>query len=1223
MPMTVICPACGKLNRVHDNAAVGETILCLGCGGRVRIEADELPTPTGTTPSAHAESVPVADSTPVEHDDDDDDDDDATEVQFSATGESSFAGASAPPQRHARTSAAKRPSRGMRVAVVTGAVCLLLGGLIGVMAGHLGWFDRGNVVGPEEMAELSRMKGEAEQLALDGKLEAAHAKYRELEQRLVGRKIKDSLFWDILERTKIDKDRIYTILLDKAQSQYPPDKVMPTPGPGKAIRKDDPWYYRVANQPYVPSSGPTAGATSTGPAPANAPGERVAAAPESPQPAPEPSAAPAPSTVPEPATAPPASEPENAAAAGASPPEQAGVAEATPPAAASQQVASTTTQPTTNPVASSAAEAPVPARWVTANEVTDDDIGFALKRGVEFLLANIKDDQIIPMDDISGAGYYGRNALVVYALLEAGGATNDPRLKPKGEFMGRLIDKMKSHRLERGPGPLGPPVTYARSLRATALAFANRPQDRDTLRADADWLIRAAVGGAYTYDDRFGSLSGMLDPDLIGGEWGSQGENCHGLHDREHPWIELGGSGPTRFNGPVKPSQPPKPGQPPTQGPAGATPPTQGARGPSAPQGMGMPRFRQPGPPPPPVPPPPSPGDFGSMIWDNSNSQYGLLGVWAASEVGVEVPRKYWEAVQHHWESCQLKSGEWGYRANDTTGRLAMTAGGIASLSVTYDWLVAPVTHGDVGRDPMTASLAAAMKWLENADHGVQTPHSQTVSFGYDLFAIERVGLATGFKYLGSHDWYRELAAKSLAWQSPDGSWSIYPKASDNLVETAYHILFLSHGRHPLLMNKLRFERGQGETIAGKPMPAYWANRPRDVANLARFTSRELERGFNWQVVDLNREWHDWLDCPVLFIASHNPPGLTDADYAKLRQFCEAGGIIFTHADGGSKSFTKWAVEELAHKVFPEYPPNILPQDHWIYSLNWEMRKPRPQLWGVTNGSRLLIVHSPTDLNAAWQQRDDRGRQDLFRLGTHVFFYAAGKLDFHNRIDSPYVPPAPEGKQPAIPVARVKYDGGDWDPEPGAWRRFANLYQWEMDTSIPVKALAFEELDAKKTPCAHLTGIRPVEFSDAQAKALNRYVAAGGIILVDPCGGSKEFDASVRALLVKAFPKGVRKNVPPTDPLFQTADGSAPFKLRLRPWDVDKLKMSAPPPLEYIAVNEGVVIISHVDITTGLLGTNTLTVVGYDPSIAQAVVWNMLGWTQAQRAARGDVKLVQ
>src|SRR5690606_24710054 len=116
------------------------------------------------------------------------------------------------------------------------------------------------------------------------------------------------------------------------------------------------------------------------------------------------------------------------------------------------------------------------------------------------------------------------------------------------------------------------------------------------------------------------------------------------------------------------------------------------------------------------------------------------------------------------------------------------------------------------------------------------------------------------------------LAARSVATQFPNGAWGYDDGRSDGLIETSYQLLFLSHGRHPIFMNKLRFERGVGEKLAGGPVPGYWSNRPRDVANLTRYASRELERSFNWQVVDLGREWHDWLDCPVLYIASHQPP---------------------------------------------------------------------------------------------------------------------------------------------------------------------------------------------------------------------------------------------------------------------------------------------------------------------------------------------------------------
>src|SRR5438105_2031760 len=73
--------------------------------------------------------------------------------------------------------------------------------------------------------------------------------------------------------------------------------------------------------------------------------------------------------------------------------------------------------------------------------------------------------------------------------------------------------------------------------------------------------------------------------------------------------------------------------------------------------------------------------------WDNSNSQYGLMGVWACAESGIEIPDWYWKDVEKHWTAWQLKDGQWAYKKTDRTGSLAMTAAGIASLFVTADWL--------------------------------------------------------------------------------------------------------------------------------------------------------------------------------------------------------------------------------------------------------------------------------------------------------------------------------------------------------------------------------------------------------------------------------------------------------------------------------------------------------------------------------------------------------
>ncbi len=69
--------------------------------------------------------------------------------------------------------------------------------------------------------------------------------------------------------------------------------------------------------------------------------------------------------------------------------------------------------------------------------------------------------------------------------------------------------------------------------------------------------------------------------------------------------------------------------------------------------------------------------------WDNSNSQYGVLGVWAAAQAGLEIDARYWHAVRRHWESCQNPDGGWGYKKSASTA--AMVTGGVASLYVAYD----------------------------------------------------------------------------------------------------------------------------------------------------------------------------------------------------------------------------------------------------------------------------------------------------------------------------------------------------------------------------------------------------------------------------------------------------------------------------------------------------------------------------------------------------------
>ncbi len=196
-------------------------------------------------------------------------------------------------------------------------------------------------------------------------------------------------------------------------------------------------------------------------------------------------------------------------------------------------------------------------------------------------------------------------------------------------------------------------MTYARALRATALALYDRPQDHHVIKEDVDWLLRSQEHGAFTYNDEF-------------------------------------------------------------------------------------------------------PHDTPFAFWDNSNSQYGLLGVWSGAEVGIQVPPQFWRDVRKHWTTYQQKDGEWCYRADVTDPSRSMTLAGIASLFVAQDYLDAEDYGDQVGRPPFSPALEKALKWLEDGDNSViALPPSSDFYTYYALYGLERTGLASGFKYYGSHDWYR------------------------------------------------------------------------------------------------------------------------------------------------------------------------------------------------------------------------------------------------------------------------------------------------------------------------------------------------------------------------------------------------------------------------------------------------------------------------------------
>ena len=145
---------------------------------------------------------------------------------------------------------------------------------------------------------------------------------------------------------------------------------------------------------------------------------------------------------------------------------------------------------------------------------------------------------------------------------------------------------------------------------------------------------------------------------------------------------------------------------------------------------------------------------------------------------------------------------------------------------------------------------------------------------------------------------------------------------------------------------------------------------------------------------------------------------------------------------------------------------------------------------------------------------------------------------------------------------------------------------------------------------AHLTGTSPYAPGAAETKALREYVDAGGIVLIDVAGGAWQFHESVlKNVLPLPFPDAKLQPLPATHPLLAGDKGvpGDPSALTLRPYARQRLGTAAAP-LQMLQSGKGQIIFSTLDLTSGLLGTHTWGILGYEPDDAQAFVQRVLLW---------------
>jgi hypothetical protein len=202
---------------------------------------------------------------------------------------------------------------------------------------------------------------------------------------------------------------------------------------------------------------------------------------------------------------------------------------------------------------------------------------------------------------------------------------------------------------------------------------------------------------------------------------------------------------------------------------------------------------------------------------DNSNTQFALLGLWAARRHDVPIERTLRLAVQR-FETSQNSDGSWNYNFQLGRGvprprQRAMTAVGLLALAL-REGLKLPST--DPANVPRHLRIACGLAVLSRDVTPPTGQMKQRVPCQdlYFLWSVERVAMLYGLPLIGDRDWYRWGAEILVTNQRPSGAWpewQLGPRDSHSnylpTINTAFALLFLK--RSNLLADltvKLPFE---------------------------------------------------------------------------------------------------------------------------------------------------------------------------------------------------------------------------------------------------------------------------------------------------------------------------------------------------------------------------------------------------------------------------------
>jgi hypothetical protein len=546
-----------------------------------------------------------------------------------------------------------------------------------------------------------------------------------------------------------------------------------------------------------------------------------------------------------------------------------------------------------------------------------------------------------------------------------------------------------------------------------------------------------------------------------------------------------------------------------------------------------------------------------SIAGDNSNTQFAVLGLHEAERVGARVDPQVWRLAADYYQRVQNPDGSWGYQPM-VPGSGSMTSAGIGAWVICSQRTADPTASIENGTVqcclPPTEDdvLERAVVWMGRNFSVRRNPGGGSGGLWhlYYLYGLERVGRLSARRFLGDHDWYREGAELLVAQQDPfSHQWQGRGHAEENPhIATALALLFLSKGRRPVLVAKLR--HGPGED---------WNNHRADMANITELAEEQWGVGLTWQIMDPQpAQVEDLLQAPVLFLSGSKRPQL-DGLERKMRDYIDRGGFLFAEAccidgtqfDSGFRGFLD--------RVFPEaeYKLRRVGPEHPLWRIDRLVRPDSPyvgRLWAVEYGCRTCVVFCEVDLSCYWElhghglavtdglpETVQKRIDDALSIGLNVLAYATNREPKGKEASFVSVDAAAVNALAARGVIRVAklIHGGGCNDAPGA---LVNLLKTaSQGAKLQVSTTQFDLTAADPNlgafPIAFMHGRHDFRFTPQERSNLRTYLERGGTLFCDSICASREFSAAFRREVQLALPDHKLQRIAADHPIFTPAAG--------------------------------------------------------------------------------------